>query len=695
MDGGGGACSNIQRHETDEYENYDADDTGDECAQQASYLRWVEGNEMLERERRRVESLFANLVCSQERCDMLSERLAEVTKERDRLLSSAVVASSSADSAARDCSERPRVESSCNVEQLAMQKEEAANEAVEAKSEIQLQQHVSHVSTVVHLTEENQLLTQRVALLEAENEKMGNEMDYLMDEIILLRKKNKDRIEISKDVNTSGSFGSLMVESLSDDCEYDYNSLDDGDDEDDDENLAFDESALCHEEGDAKPTHQPVSGEDEGGRSIDVSVAVDDGSICLSTLNSLAAPMIAADTNHVAVERKICNFNGEMKSDIDVPFHANEVAAYSQQREVAVVVNSLTPVDLIVDETSNSHAMFVAKEMVKPEVDLNEICLISEGGTPIDLEKAWHNPVPKIGNGFTLEATETVTLLSDMKSELERQRRVEVNAEDSAAANAFYSLPSTKNDNQIESKKNEEDSLDGKEVMITKKSPTQVHGLVVGFHSKIHDSSSSSSLPYSEVSSWAVSIEETQTSEKQSHVLKLHDKNDCFVAKVGANKPSNTHRMPARRGNAEVKIGEKIENVSLETVGANQQDLLDGNDVDTLDQKVGHHNDGSGIYTLPSHNRDDVIVKLRDRELARIEQGRNFSSSSKSYEDFLSFMTSVKRSKEETPSEVMSMISTTSSQAKRDNAVKILLKLWNRTSKKAVDGKVSGYRKRK
>ncbi len=73
MDSGGGACSNFHRHETDVYKNYDADDTGDECAQQASYLRWVEGNEMLEREGRRLESLFANLVCSQERCDMLSK----------------------------------------------------------------------------------------------------------------------------------------------------------------------------------------------------------------------------------------------------------------------------------------------------------------------------------------------------------------------------------------------------------------------------------------------------------------------------------------------------------------------------------------------------------------------------------------------------------------------------------------------
>ena len=202
--------------------------------------------------------------------------------------------------------------------------------------------------------------------------------------------------------------------------------------------------------------------------------------------------------------------------------------------------------------------------------------------------------------------------------------------------------------------------------------------MIFGFHINIHDSSSS--FPHREVSTWgAVSVEEAQTSDNQSDVLKSHDKRGGFFDDIDAKKSSNIHCISVGRGEA-------FENLSFRTVRADQKDSLSENETDGVDHKVGHHSD-CGIINSPSHNCDDLIVHFRDREAAHGEQGSDYSASSNSYENFLSFtMTPAKRSEDETPSEVMSMISNSSSQSKRDNAVKMLSKLWKRSPRGAVDG---------
>ena len=95
--------------------------------------------------------------------------------------------------------------------------------------------HRRHLSTIAHLTEQNDLLTRRVAILEAENEEMGDEMDYLIREIILLRfeKRGGARTHAIREVDISGGIGSLMFESLTEEGnDHDYYSYDD-DEEDD------------------------------------------------------------------------------------------------------------------------------------------------------------------------------------------------------------------------------------------------------------------------------------------------------------------------------------------------------------------------------------------------------------------------------------------------------------------------------
>jgi len=223
--------------------------------------------------------------------------------------------------------------------------------------------------------------------------------------------------------------------------------------------------------------------------------------------------------------------------------------------------------------------------------------------------------------------------------------------------------------------------------MVTSQSPTPDQSSINGCRIKIHDSSSS--FPHSEVSSrGAVSIEEAQTSDNQSDVLKLQDKRGGFFADVDAKKSSNIHCISVGRVKA-------FENISSRTVRADPQDSPYENEKDGVDHKVGHHSD-SGIINSPSHNCDDLIVHFRDREAAHGEQGSDYSASSKSYENFLSLtMTQAKRPEEDTPSEVMSMISNSSSQSKKNNAVKMLSKLWKRPPRGALDGKVGGRGKGK
>ena len=100
------------------------------------------------------------------------------------------------------------------------------------------QQHLMS-TTIAHLTDQNNMLTRRVAMLEAENEEMGDEMDYLIREIIHLRVEKRGAGSFAiKEVDTSGGVGSLMYESLSEEGNnldhYSYDD-DDNDDEDDDE----------------------------------------------------------------------------------------------------------------------------------------------------------------------------------------------------------------------------------------------------------------------------------------------------------------------------------------------------------------------------------------------------------------------------------------------------------------------------
>ena len=461
------------------------------------------------------------------------------------------------------------------------------------------------------------------------------------------------------------------------------------------------------EEDDARLKYQLVSGDDKGGMLIGVRNIIEDGSMSLSPPNNLTAPTSAADV---------------------VLFCAMDATVDKKQNQVPL------PTDLNADETCKNNLLIVTKETVNTVSDRNVTCLTSESeqmvlsgaellkkgfqndekvalhsssldlheghavaiplaeGDDAMISRIGYEPLPKIGDGFTLMAAETTEHLSDTRNEQEQQQQrcINMDVEFSPVATAL----DTKNHNRGKLKKGE-NSLAGNEAMtLTNQSPAPNQGLIVGFHIKIHESSSSFAL--SEVSSSAVSIEEAQTLEKQRDVLILQDKPDGFIADVDAKKSGNTHHISvSSRGDVEVKIGEIFENKSSRTVRAVEQDFFNENENDGMDQKGGHHNDG-GVINSPSHKRDDLIVNFRDREAAQGEQNSEYSASSKSYEDFLSFtMTTTKRSDEETLSEVMSMISTSSSQAKKVNAAKRLSKLWNRSPRGTLDGKVGGIDKRK
>ena len=76
--------------------NDDEDEGNSSQLQYATYLKWVQENDMLEHERRKVESLKVDLLCFQERCGILTEKLDEVTTERDRYVMLLVAANNAA-----------------------------------------------------------------------------------------------------------------------------------------------------------------------------------------------------------------------------------------------------------------------------------------------------------------------------------------------------------------------------------------------------------------------------------------------------------------------------------------------------------------------------------------------------------------------------------------------------------------------
>jgi hypothetical protein len=185
-------------------------------------------------------------------CDMLfSDQQAKVASgERGRLLS-ANAALPSVASAAKVSTTQPRLtELSCDArqsnERIEIEAKEpflppkvdenmTKNEGLEADIDMmQLQWYFrQNLSTIAHLTEQNSLLTQRVAILEAENEEMGDEMDYLIREIIHLRVEQRGaKCHMIKEVDTSGGIGSVMFESLSEEGDHDYHSYDDNSDDD-------------------------------------------------------------------------------------------------------------------------------------------------------------------------------------------------------------------------------------------------------------------------------------------------------------------------------------------------------------------------------------------------------------------------------------------------------------------------------
>jgi hypothetical protein len=237
--------------------------------------------------------------------------------------------------------------------------------------------------------------------LETENEEMGDEMDYLMDEILLLRRGKEGGVDMSKNVDTSHSLGSLMFESLSEDGDDDYDSYEDDDNYLDSENFVFEEPTTtnqdvnlsteenarfpptpCQEEGDLILMHQPVGGEDDGGRMVeDVGIVknvgiVDDGSISLSTLKNLAESMITACASVPVVLTPVAHNNNDL-SNMVVPHkdssfgdkvHVMEVAGNMQSRLVAEVVK----------ESAKMSIAATIKEIDKSESDFDEAYLKPE-----------------------------------------------------------------------------------------------------------------------------------------------------------------------------------------------------------------------------------------------------------------------------------------------------------------------------
>ena len=194
----------------------------------------------------------------------------------------------------------------------------------------------------------------------------------------------------------------------------------------------------------------------------------------------------------------------------------------------------------------------------------------------------------------------------------------------------------------------------------------------------------------------------------ESYVVKLLDKNDTLVGNSNATISKNGHiiskidtvnSIQLTREDAKIKIDE----FELKRVELDEQNWVDGNEEGGagvkafvssrdfnsadhyFDQKESRRNAGSAIINPQRRINDDLIVRFRDRAAAQEEQYSNSSSSSKSYEDFLSFTAAPTIHGEgRTLSEELSSPTTASQHAMKGNAVRMLSKLWNRKSRSAV-----------
>ena len=217
--------------------NDDEDEGNSSQLQYATYLKWVQENDMLEHERRKVESLKVDLLCFQERCGILTEKLDEVTTERDRYVMLLVAANNAA------------IQINTNKELLTRKNNE-----------------------INQLTQQNEVLNQQCALLEGMNDKMGDQMDYLMTEISRLRKNkgiNHGRISMMKNINVDISHStSSIVESLSDGDDDDIYENDDDYDDDD----SYDDTTASNDndEEDTSLTKK----DSEGGTTGDLQYAI-------------------------------------------------------------------------------------------------------------------------------------------------------------------------------------------------------------------------------------------------------------------------------------------------------------------------------------------------------------------------------------------------------------------------------------
>ncbi|KAL3763144.1 hypothetical protein ACHAW5_004647 [Stephanodiscus triporus] len=247
------------------------------------------------------------------------------------------------------------------------------------------------LSAIAHLTEQNNILKQRVATLEAENEEMGDEMDYLIHEIILLRVEKKGQSHTIKEVDVSGSLGSLMIESLSEDGDYDYYSYDDNDDDANSDSVPPMVSPLrkryvsllteevvvlsptpCREEGDLIVLHQ----EDGSANFVD---AVDDGGRFPTTMKNPAAsasvitasPVQSNQASHNCPQKTL-HFDDRLRSIhllTDAPMSATELGGNMQMAQAVNVVEISSSIEQRTGENSNvdSSIIFEKNEIANSE----------------------------------------------------------------------------------------------------------------------------------------------------------------------------------------------------------------------------------------------------------------------------------------------------------------------------------------
>lgn len=219
---------------------------------------------------------------------------------------------------------------------------------------------------------------------------MGDEMDYLIHEIILLRIEKKGQSHMIKEVDVSGSLGSLMGESLSEDGDYDYYSYDDNDDDANSDSVPPMESPLrkrcvsvfteevavlsptpCQEEGDLIVRHQEDGGEDEGGVSANVLDTVDDGSGTPTTTKNptasasviTASPVQSIQASHNCPQKTL-HFDDHLRSIhllTDAPVCVTELAGNIQMAQAVNVVEISSSIEQRTGETSNVDSSIISE----------------------------------------------------------------------------------------------------------------------------------------------------------------------------------------------------------------------------------------------------------------------------------------------------------------------------------------------